>query len=280
VLRALAKIKHDRLPDVLRAKLKSPDVVVRAAAASLLAETPGDEATRAALIAAYDRAKPDRMNDAKLAILAALARQRGSGAQRTLERTMSDEDHLVRRRAAELLRQFEVDQAKYEPAIGLVKTGHDEAYYQRLARHLGQSLRAVIETRKGAITIELFANDAPMTVENFIQLSRKGFFNGLTFHRVVPNFVVQAGDPRGDMEGGPDYQIRCEINRRPYGRGAVGMALSGKDTGGSQFFITHSPQPHLDGGYTVFGQVIAGMDVVDRLTRGDVMERVTISGGH
>ncbi|HET9530331.1 MAG TPA: peptidylprolyl isomerase, partial [Blastocatellia bacterium] len=99
---------------------------------------------------------------------------------------------------------------------------------------------------------------------------------GLTFMRVVPNFVRQGGDPRNDMNGGPGYQIRCEINYRRYGTGSVGMALSGKDTGGSQFFITHSPQPHLDGGYTVFGQVIEGMDVVNRIARGDTIERIEI----
>jgi len=113
-------------------------------------------------------------------------------------------------------------------------------------------------------------------VDSFITLARKGFFNNLTFHRVVPNFVIQGGDPRGDGEGGPGYQIRCEINTRPYTRGAVGMALSGKDTGGSQFFITHSPQPHLDGGYTVFGQVTSGMDVVDRIARGDLIKRIVV----
>jgi cyclophilin family peptidyl-prolyl cis-trans isomerase len=94
---------------------------------------------------------------------------------------------------------------------------------------------------------------------------------------VVPNFVVQAGDPRGDQNGGPGYQIRCEINEVPYERAAVGMALSGKDTGGSQWFVTHSPQPHLDGGYTVFGRVVRGMDVVDNIARGDVIRRVVVN---
>ncbi len=92
----------------------------------------------------------------------------------------------------------------------------------------------------------------------------------------MPNFVAQGGDPRGDGNGGPGYQIRCEINMRPYVRGSVGMARSGKDTGGSQFFICHSPQPHLDGGYTVFGQVIDGIDVVDKIVRGDLIEKVII----
>ena len=120
------------------------------------------------------------------------------------------------------------------------------------------SPHAFIETDKGTIEIELAVLDAPLTVANFITLARKGFFNGLAIHRVVPDFVVQDGDPRGDGEGGPGYTIRDEINQRPYLRGTVGMALDWKDTGGSQFFITHSPQPHLDARYTVFGHVVSG----------------------
>ena len=116
-----------------------------------------------------------------------------------------------------------------------------------------------------------------MTVDSFVQLAARGYFNNVTFHRVVPNFVVQGGDPRGDGNGGPGYQIRCEINEARYDRGAVGMALSGKDTGGSQWFVTHSPQPHLDGGYTVFGRVTNGMEVVDRLMRGDVIRSISIT---
>jgi cyclophilin family peptidyl-prolyl cis-trans isomerase len=101
----------------------------------------------------------------------------------------------------------------------------------------------------------------------------------VAIHRLVPDFVVQDGDPRGDGEGGPGYSIRDEINMRPYLRGTVGMALDWADTGGSQFFITHSPQPHLDGRYTVFGHVVEGMDVVDRLGTWDVVRSVTIWDG-
>jgi len=121
--------------------------------------------------------------------------------------------------------------------------------------------------------------DAPLTVSNFIDLARRGFFNGIPIHRVVPDFVVQDGDPRGDGEGGPGYTIRDEINERPYLRGTVGMALDWRDTGGSQFFITHSPQPHLDAKYTVFGSVVNGMDVVDQIQPFDILRRVTIWDG-
>src|SRR5581483_6274941 len=112
---------------------------------------------------------------------------------------------------------------------------------------------------------------------NFARLARNHFFDNTSFMRVVPNFVIQGGDPRNDQEGGPGYAIRDEINLQKYTRAAVGMALSGPDTGGSQFFITHSPQPHLDGGYTIFGRVTDGMNaVVDQTERGDRVETITI----
>jgi cyclophilin family peptidyl-prolyl cis-trans isomerase len=139
--------------------------------------------------------------------------------------------------------------------------------------------RAYLETTSGTIELELAIADAPLTTQNFVALARKGFFDGLRIHRVVPDFVVQAGDPRGDGEGGPGYTIRDEINQRPYLRGTLGMALDWEDTGGSQFFITHSPQPHLDARYTVFGRVVTGMNVVDGLTQTDVIERVRIWDG-
>ena len=141
------------------------------------------------------------------------------------------------------------------------------------------STQITIETDRGTIQLELAVLDAPLTVENFVSLARKGFFDGLAIHRVVPNFVIQAGDPRGDSEGGPGYTIRDELNQHPYLRGTVGMALDWADTGGSQFFIAQSPQPHLDAKYTVFGRVIAGMDVVDEIQQGDVMRRVRVWDG-
>jgi cyclophilin family peptidyl-prolyl cis-trans isomerase/HEAT repeat protein len=133
-----------------------------------------------------------------------------------------------------------------------------------------------IKTSKGMVEIQLQPNYAPLTVANMMHLSQQGFFNNHPIHRVVPNFVVQAGDVRGDGMGGPEHIIPCEINALRYQRGAVGMALSGKDTGGSQFFICHSAQPHLDGGYTVFGYVAKGMDIVDLLAEGDMIEETTI----
>ena len=127
--------------------------------------------------------------------------------------------------------------------------------------------------------IELAVLDAPLTADNFVKLARSGYYDGLTFHRVVSNYVVQGGDPRSDSQGGPGYTVRDEINQSPFLRGTLGMALDWEDTAGSQFFITLSPQPKLDGQYTVFGRVVAGMDVVDQLIPGDVIERVLVWDG-
>ncbi len=136
--------------------------------------------------------------------------------------------------------------------------------------------KAIIETDKGNIVLELFENDAPDTVANFVKLINKGYYNGLKFHRVIPNFMVQGGCPVGNGTGGPGYTIKCEINPRKHLAGTLSMAHAGKDTGGSQFFITHSPQPHLDGVHTVFGQVTEGMDVVNAIRQGDVMKQVKV----
>lgn len=136
--------------------------------------------------------------------------------------------------------------------------------------------KVAIETDKGKITLALFAKDAPLTTGNFEKLVNAGFYNGLSFHRIVQDFVAQGGDPNGDGTGGPGYKIPDELAGNPnrHIRGAVSMALSGPNTGGSQFFIVYQPQPHLDGRHTVFGQVVEGMDVVDKLTKGDKMNKV------
>jgi len=136
--------------------------------------------------------------------------------------------------------------------------------------------KAVIETEKGNIVIELFEKDAPNTVANFESLIKKGFYNGLIFHRVIPGFVIQGGCPHGTGTGGPGYKIKCEINPNKHLRGSLSMAHAGKDTGGSQFFICYDALPHLDGVHTVFGKVLEGMEVVDAIEQGDKMKEVTI----
>ncbi len=138
--------------------------------------------------------------------------------------------------------------------------------------------KAVIETEKGTMVVELFSGDAPGTVDNFAKLITEGFYDGLTFHRVIPNFVIQGGCPSGNGTGGPGYTIKCELEGNPnkHLRGSLSMAHRGRDTGGSQFFICHSPQPHLDGLHTVFGRVIEGIDIVDQIRQGDKMLKVYI----
>ena len=136
--------------------------------------------------------------------------------------------------------------------------------------------RVEMKTNKGTMTLELFEKDAPGTVKNFLDLTNKGFYNGLSFHRVIKNFMIQGGCPRGDGTGGPGYKIKCEINPNKHQRGSLSMAHAGRDTGGSQFFICHSPQPHLDGQHTVFGKVVEGLDVVDKIEKGDVMQEVRL----
>ena len=137
---------------------------------------------------------------------------------------------------------------------------------------------ATIETEKGNLVLELFASDVPMTVNNFVSLARDGFYDGLTFHRVISDFMVQGGCPIGDGTGGPGYQFGDEITEHTHVAGALSMANSGPNTNtnGSQFFITYTPQHHLDGYHSVFGQLVEGTDVLERIEQGDVMIRITI----
>lgn len=140
----------------------------------------------------------------------------------------------------------------------------------------GTPPRVVIETERGPVTLRLYGTETPLTAYNFLTLARRGFYDGQRFHRVVPAFVAQDGDPRGDGEGGPGYAIRDELTPLPYVRGAVGMALSGPDTGGSQYFLTLTPQPHLDGHYTVFGVVTDGFAAMDALREGDLIRSIHV----
>ena len=129
-----------------------------------------------------------------------------------------------------------------------------------------KSYTAVIKTEKGDIRIELFAQDAPQTVNNFVFLARDGFYDSVTFHRVIPGFMAQAGDPTGTGAGGPGYTIPDEFSERTHEAGVLSMANAGPNTGGSQFFITYTPQHHLDGRHSVFGRVVEGMEVVEAIT--------------
>jgi peptidyl-prolyl cis-trans isomerase B (cyclophilin B) len=136
----------------------------------------------------------------------------------------------------------------------------------------------VMETNKGTIELDLFAQYAPITVNNFVFLTKEGYYDGVSFHRVIPDFVIQGGDPTGTGMGGPGYKFEDELKSNPlkHETGAISMANAGANTNGSQFFITHSPQPHLNGKHTVFGKVTKGQDVVNKIQKGDTMVKVTV----
>jgi len=140
---------------------------------------------------------------------------------------------------------------------------------------------ATIKTAKGDMKVEFYEKDAPNTVKNFITLAEKGFYDGLTFHRVIPDFVIQGGCPNGTGSGGPGYSIKCELdgNNQHHDKGVLSMAHAGKDTGGSQFFICHSRTntAHLDRKHTCFGKVVDGLDVIDQVRQGDVIEKIVIN---
>ena len=141
-----------------------------------------------------------------------------------------------------------------------------------------KTYRATFKTSKGDIALDLFAQYAPNTVNNFVFLARDGFYDGLTFHRVIPSFMIQGGDPSGNGTGGPGYKFADEFHMNPmrHETGSLSMANAGPGTNGSQFFITHAPQPHLDGRHTVFGKVTSGQDVVNAIRQGDRIESITV----
>jgi peptidyl-prolyl cis-trans isomerase B (cyclophilin B) len=142
-----------------------------------------------------------------------------------------------------------------------------------------RTYRASFDTDKGTIELDLYPEHAPVTVNNFVFLAGEGFYDGVVFHRVISNFMIQGGDPTGTGRGGPGYRFKDELEGNPlrHERGVISMANAGPNTNGSQFFITHGPQPHLDGRHTVFGRVTRGQDVVDAIEQGDVMRKVTVS---
>ena len=271
---AVATIADDRVDanlPLIRAGLDDADVIVRGYAIGRYSKS-HDANKLATLQAAEQRARSDKQNDARLAAIGSIAEIDYPERENVLRALLTDRDPVVRRSAADAIEQLlKKPRPQYTP---LPVTRTDYAEIVEWSRH---PHTATIHMTRGNIRIALLTNDAPVTTWNFAQLARAKYFDSSSFMRVVPNFVIQGGDPRNDMEGSPGYAIRDEINLQKYTRAAVGMALSGPDTGGSQFFITHSPQPHLDGGYTIFGRVTAGMTaVVDQTERGDKVETIAI----
>jgi cyclophilin family peptidyl-prolyl cis-trans isomerase/HEAT repeat protein len=275
---SMVKLQATDLETILLKELASQDFGVRLAAAQAIGELK-PAAGAAALRDAYRVGLADSTYEARAVALAALTEYGAAEATETLKAALADKDWPLRIRAAQLLAKLDpstdvAQTIRPVPSPGVAPYNSPELLSPEYSPH------AFIETVKGTIEIELTVLDAPQTAQSFMALARKGYFNGLQFHRVVPNFVIQTGDPRGDGEGGPGYSLRDELNDHPYLRGVVGMAHADwADTNGSQFFITHSPQPHLDAKYTVFGHVVNGMDVVDRIQQLDVIQRVRIWDG-
>ncbi len=200
-------------------------------------------------------------------IASTLGKIRDQEAVNPLLRLLKDADRSVALAAATALKSITGKDysGKVPKHFEPLYTDYDFAFL----RALPDTARANIVTTRGTIAIELYKQAAPFTVMSFLKLAKKSFYKYLAFHRVVPNFVIQGGDPRGDGWGGPGYSIRSEFSALSYETGSVGIASAGRDTEGSQFFITQSPQPHLDGRYTLFGKVVSGMEVVNRIQVGD-----------
>ena len=270
---------EDSVHALLLTGLQDPDFYVRATVIGALADRPaiGD---LSAVVASYNLARRDSANDARLAAIQYVATlwKRDSTAFTDSQRTQLAELPIP---SDPLERAAGRSVSAWQKWGTIVASPRSPAWYEEIVRTIvmpvqaGKTIGATINTVRGPIRLELFGADAPLTVWNFLSLARSGYYRNTRFHRVVPNFVAQDGDPRDDGNGGPGYSIRDEMNPHRYERGAVGMALSGPDTGGSQYFITHSPQPHLDGHYTVFGRVVGGYDVLDRLVQGDLITRVS-----
>lgn len=207
--------------------------------------------------------------DVMLAFIDAMGEMKNTRAIEILEKNLSSENYEAGKSSADALKKI---------------TGKDYSYTSKPRYNSGgiitdnilKKVHVTLKTNKGDIKIELIPEAAPFTVMNFVKLSENNFYDGTVFHRVVSNFVIQGGDPGGTGYGGPGYSIRSEFSPLTYERGMVGMASSGKDTEGSQFFITHSATPHLDGRYTIFGKVTEGMDVVDDIMTGDSVSDVII----
>ncbi|MGH9369811.1 MAG: peptidylprolyl isomerase [Thermoanaerobaculia bacterium] len=272
-----------RTPEAVRenralvdAAFADPDAGVRASAIEALALA-SDTTVLPQILQAVQKSGGDVSPDVAIAgITAAEKLHSVPEARGVVEAAYRLPKTLVQRLARRsLVRSFRADAAAYPaPEYRIARTAAD---YAAILLEAGRAWRAQVETVRGTFTLRLLGEAAPLTVMNFVELARKSFFDGVAIHRVVPDFVVQHGDPTGTGNGGPGYEIRDENNLTEYGTGTVGMALAGPDTGGSQWFVTHAPQPHLEGVYTVFGQVVAGQDVVERIEQWDRITRVTIS---
>jgi len=277
-LAALAEYGFSYVDHYMDDALKSDNIVLAQNAVDVLSKAPTPE-NAARLSDFWSAHAADTVSDLKVTaaqtagtMLAADSTLRAA-LQPWLVSALDDSDRLVRAAAIDALAKVGLDN---KDKLGTFRTNITKDNYNDIFRAYKKNPRATISTEHGDIVIELRYDKAPRTVYNFVKLARQGFYDGIVFHRVVPNFVVQAGDPTGTGFGGPGYTIRSQYNDLEYSTGAVGMASSGKDTEGSQFFITHSPQPHLDDRYTIFGYVVGGQDAVDAIRQGDKIHKITV----
>lgn len=271
-------IAHKVKSSLLRSDMALTTLVAQAVADSVLlgilnAEGLLGQVTEDLMLAYAELSSPNDV-EAMQAVVLTLGLIGDVKAIPVLERALGDPDRTVAVRAAAALQQ--VTGRDYSARLPASSEPLTTDYDWKTLEAIPDFLRAEIVTNKGTITLELLVNEAPFTVMSIVKLVRKGFYDGLSFHRVVPDFVVQGGDPRGDGWGGPGYSIRTEVGLERYNRGMVGIASAGKDTEGCQFFITHSSQPHLDGRYTIFARVVRGMDVVDAMQVGDTIRRISL----
>ncbi len=270
VAAALAERPSPAIEGALLALALDPDPILGAIAAEGLGPRPGGHVT-ARLLEAWDAAAAPEQWERRLALAKALL-TRDDVAPDRIKQAMEDPEPLVRAAAeAAVIEKFDRSQSAESARPRPLPEFTDPL------RGVGDVTGATVTTDRGVLELALYPRLAPGTVANFVDLAERDWFDGLTWHRVVEDFVVQTGDPIGNGWGGPGTTLRCETSEEPYRRGTVGMALSGRDTGGSQWFITLSPQPHLDGRYTVFGQVEAGWDVLDGIAQGDRIQDVTIT---
>ena len=251
-----AAAKAPELIPALRPLLQDPDPIVRASAVDALA-TLGDQASAASILAGARTVPVDVITT----YADALVKLKPPGTAELFRQWLGSPHAHVRHEAARVLSTLEGFPVR-APSLPAKAEAPP-------ANSLAAGTLWRIETAHGPVVIAPDIDAAPATVAQLSRLAREGYFRGLTFHRVVPDFVVQGGDPRGDGEGGPGFSLPCEVSARTYLRGTVGMALSGKDTGGSQFFVALSPQPHLDGRYTIIGTMTSGMGALDGMVEGD-----------
>ncbi|HLX12066.1 MAG TPA: peptidylprolyl isomerase [Bacteroidota bacterium] len=282
-LNALLELnKRNRADSELRDKsyqaaidaMKSSDMAIATTAASVLGDSLflRTESVDPLLASLRSRKLPDDV-EAIQEIIATLGKIGSKDAIPDLKKELSATDRSIALAAQASLKRITGEvfpiASKFTPQY----SDYDLAYLSSLP----STVRVTVKTSKGDIHIELFPDQAPFTVMSCLKLADRGFYRGTIFHRVVPNFVIQGGDPRGDGWGGPGYALRSEFSSLTYDEGVVGIASAGKDTEGSQFFITQSPQPHLDGRYTIIGRVVSGMEVSDKILVGDRIIDVVVN---